>query len=352
MPSRPEQQPVGRTIYYPPSFLDRFMDFIERLHVPYWLTYLVFMIVQSTIVHILAWMDGWIPAYTFHPILLIFPLWQWLPLAIMTYVDSVSIQAMSTFRPLLDVEENELDKLKYQFTTMPSRGVILSSVTWGVLYVILNYLTYDTIYVAYGLDNFLSIVIMIEGLIAFLTGSAIYYHSLRQLSLIDHTVKLAKQFNMFRLDPVYAFSRVTSLIGVAWMIMLSLTLLLFPIQLASGLLIAILILQVALAVAAFVLPLWFVHRRLASGKLKLQAEFNRQVESTIAKLHQCLGENEMGQVTQLKDALLGLAAEHEVLNRIPTWPWRTGTLTGFLSAAVLPIILFLIQLIIQRLLGK
>lgn len=352
MPSRQKQQPVGGTIYYPPSFLDRFMDFIERLPIPYWLTYLIFIIVQSTIVHILAWIDGWIPAYTIHPILLLFPLWQWLPLAIMTYVDSVSIQALSAFRPLLDVEENELERLKYQFLTMPSRGVILSSVTWAFLYLILNYVTYDTIYVGYGVDTFLSIVMMIEGLIAFLTGSAIYYHSLRQLYLVDHTVKMTKQFNLFRLDPVYAFSRVTSLIGVAWMIMLSLTLLLFPIQLTIGLPIAILFLQVVLAIAAFVLPLWFVHRRLVSEKRKLQAEYNRQVESTIAKLHQCLGENEMSQVPQLKDALLGLAAEHEILNRIPTWPWRSGTLTGFLSAAVLPIILFIIQLIIQKLLGR
>jgi len=60
----------------------------------------------------------------------------------------------------------------------------------------------------------------------------------------------------------------------------------------------------------------------------------------------------MGQVTQLKDALLGLTAEHEILDKIPTWPWRSGTLTGFLSAAVLPIVLFMIQLIIQKLVGR
>lgn len=123
-------------------------------------------------------------------------------------------------------------------------------------------------------------------------------------------------------------------------------------HLPGGLIIAIQVFQLVLAVAAFVLPLWFVHRRLAAEKLKLIAEFNWQVELTTLKLHQSLDANEMGRVTPLKDALLGLTAGHEVIKSIPTWPWRSGMLTGFLSAAVLPIVLFLVQLVIQNLMGK
>jgi hypothetical protein len=342
----------GETQPFVPSFLDRFMDFVVRLPIPYWLTYLALFIVQSTIVHILAWFDGWLPAYSLSPILFLFPLWQWLTLAIMTYLNSVSLQALSIFSPLLNIEEIELKRLKDEFSTMPSRGVILNGVIWAIVYAILTYATSNAFYVSYGLDTFLSTVIGIEGLIAYLTGSAIYYHSLRQLSLVNQTVKMVKRFNLFRLDPVYAFSRVTSLIGVSWMVMLSLTLLLFPIQLVGGLTLAILILQVVLAVAAFVLPLWFVHRRLISEKRELLAELNRQVESTAAKLHHCLDENEMGAVTQLKDAMLGLTAERDILNGIPTWPWRSGTLAGFLTATVLPIVLFILQLAIGKLLGK
>ena len=129
------------------------------------------------------------------------------------------------------------------------------------------YTSFDTYNASYRFDTFFSTVLLLEGLIAYLTGSAIYYHSLRQLSLVNRTVKMAGQFNMFQLDPVYAFSRVTSLIGVSWMIMLSLSLLLFPIQFVGGLTLTILSLQVVLAVAAFVLPLWFVHLRLESEKL-------------------------------------------------------------------------------------
>jgi hypothetical protein len=43
-----------------------------------------------------------------------------------------------------------------------------------------------------------------------------------------------------------------------------------------------------------------------------------------------------------------LTAERDVLNGLPTWPWLPGTLTGFLSATILPIVLFIIQLAIQK----
>jgi hypothetical protein len=352
MTSIPKRQPDSQIPPYPPSFVDRFMNFIERLPFPYWLTYLLLFIIQSTLMHILAWIDGWIPAYSFNPLLLLFPVWQWLPLAMITYLDSVSIQSLSIFSPLLDVEEAELKRLKYEFSTMPTRGVILNSAFWGIVYSILTFVSFKGFYVSYGLSTFLSVAIGLEGLFAYLTGSAIYYYSIRQLNLINHTVKRVRQFNVFRLDPVYAFSRMTSLIGVSWMIMLTLTLLLFPIQLVSGVVLAILILQVVLAIVAFVLPLWFVHRRLVAEKRGLLAEFNRQVESTAARLHHYLDEDDMGPVTQLKYAMLGLTAEHEILKDIPTWPWRTGTLAGFLSITILPIILYIVQFFISKLLGK
>jgi hypothetical protein len=347
------QQPMSKEIkYFAPSFLDKFMNFVEKLPAPYWLTYFVLFLVQSAIMHLLAWINGWLPAYTSNSILFLFPIWQWMPLAIMTYSNSVSRQAVSKFSPLLDVEEIEIERLKVEFSTMPSRGVILSGVLWGILYVILIYATFDTFVTSYGLSPFLATVVQLEGLIAYLTGSAIYYHSFRQLSLVNRTVKKVKQFNMFQLDPVYAFSRVTSFIGVSWMIMLSLTLLTFPIQFISGLALLILGLQVILAVAAFALPLWFVHLRLESEKLDLLAILNQQFESTSAKLHSCLNNNDMGPVTQLKDALLGLSAERDVLDEMSTWPWSTGTLTGFLSTTILPIGVYLVQLAIQALLGQ
>lgn len=117
MNTTPKEKSTGKMSYYPPSLLDRFMDFIKRLPIPYWLTYLLLFLLQSALMHVLGWMHGWPAPYQSDPILFLYPVWQWVPLAIMTYADSVSLQALATFSPLLDVEETGMERLKYEFST-------------------------------------------------------------------------------------------------------------------------------------------------------------------------------------------------------------------------------------------
>jgi hypothetical protein len=172
------------------------------------------------------------------------------------------------------------------------------------------------------------------------------YHSIRQLRLVQQTVKLVRQFDLFRLDPVYAFSVLTAQTGIAWVLLAALTLLMSPIQ-ASSLEIGPII-GVVLALAAFALPLWIVHQRLVLEKRRLLAQHDQRVASTLTRLNHSVDENDLSDVPELNSVLEGLNTQGKILEKIRTWPWRTETLTGFLSAIVLPILLFLIQIAIQH----
>jgi hypothetical protein len=350
--AEPNQASLPQAGPYRPCLLDRFMDAVQRLPIPYGLTYLGLFLVQSLLVHVLSWVDGWLPPFKFNVLVFLFPLWLWLPLAMITYLKSVSLDALTAFAPLLDVDEERLKGLAYEFTVMPSTSVALSGLFWAIVYILLSYVSYDAFYGDYGLGPLASVVVFVEGLISYSFGSAIYYYSLRQLRLVSATVKMVEQFNLFRLDPVYAFSRLTSQIGVSWMVLVSLTLVLFPIELAKVPVLAILVLQLAMAVAAFVLPLWFVNRRLVAEKRRLLGEVDRRIESTLARLHLHVDENELAPMEQIDHALTCLQAERAVLRGIPTWPWRASTLTGFFSAIATPIIVFLIQLAVEKWLGR
>lgn len=336
---------------YTPSFIDRFMGFVRQMPYPYWLTYLILCLMQSSIFHVLAWMDGAVPAYRFSPELLLFPVWLWFPLAIMTYLNSVAREALVSFRPLLDIDDEQFRQLGYEFTTMPARGALLSSLFWASVYVGQAYFNFEAFIVSYGTGTTFATIIFLEGLVAYLIGSAIYYHSFRLLRLVNRTVKMVKQYNLFQLDPVYAFSRVTARTGIAWMIMLSFSLLFYPVELTNAPVLSVLVVQVALALAAFVLPLRFVNSHLVSEKRRLLTAHDQRVRATLERLHHGLDENELDKMGQLESALAGLTTEREILSRIPTWPWRAGTLTTFLSAIGLPVVLFLIQLVIERWLG-
>ena len=336
---------------YPPSFVDRLMGFVQRLPVPYLLTYFLLFLFDSALFHVVAWVDGWLPAYQFSKFALMFPLWLWGPLAIVTYLNSVSVEALTNFRPLVEIPDETLGRLKYELTTMPARGVLISGAVWTIVYVVFTSLALESMYAAYGFGQLAEVTNIVRGWVSFFIGSAFYYHTIRQLILVNRTVRMVKQFDLFQLEPVYAFSALTSRTGVSWVILISLTLLTAPIQAAPFPTLALLVAQLVLGIAAFALPLRTVNSRLVSEKRRLLADLDRRVKATLASLHRCLDDQSLAEVAQLNGAMAGLNAERDILTKIPTWPWRAGMLTGFLSIVVLPIMLFILQLVLARWFG-
>jgi hypothetical protein len=278
---------------------------------------------------------------------LLFPAWQWIPFLIVAFLNTTAKSALNSFSRLSGHTDGTLDKLKYEFTTMPPRDVIISSAIWVAFYAIATYLFFP-LYEDLGFGNLTRNLVILEGLFCFATGGVIYYHSLRQLWLVNRTVKIVKQYNLFNLDPVYSFSRLTARTGISWVVMLTLNLLLFPFGAALELILFIAVIQVALALAAFILPLQFVNNRLVAEKRRLLAENRQRVETTLNRLHEQIDQNKLNEIEHLNNVISGLSAERDTLEKIPTLPWRTETLTGFLSATVLPIILLIIQIIIER----
>lgn len=339
------------SVPYPPSFVDWLMDSVERLPVPYYVTYGVLFVVESALLHVVAWTDGWLPAYSFSAFAVVFPLWLWGPLALMTYLNAVSLDALTSFRPLLDISDTTMDRMKYEFTRMPARGVLLSGAIWTIVYVVFTLLALESMYATYRFGFLSEAASIVCGGFSFFIGSAIYYHTIRQLRLVNRTVRMVEQFDLFRLEPVYAFSALTSRTAVAWVLLVTFTLLTTPIQAAPIPTLSMLTIQLVLATAAFILPLRVVNSRLVSEKRRLLAELDQRVKATLARLHRYLDGNSLAEVPQLNSVIAGLTAEREILAKIPTWPWRAGMFTGFLSIVVLPIVIFLLQLALARWLG-
>ncbi len=347
------QQDIRDIKPYAPSFIDRFMDWVEQLPIPYWLAYLALFCLHGLFNNVFDWVDGTFPAFTFSSGNLVWPLWLWAPLALMTHLDLTALQAVSSFGPLLDLTPEGLQRLKYELTTMPARSVIISGFIFTCVYAMLMYLLIPA-YVARGFRTLGITHTILDGWVGYTIGTVIFYHTIRQLRLVHTTVKSVKQFNLFRLDPVYAFSVLTSRTGMALVFLYVLNVLFTPSSYLANPLVHFIppILMLVLALAAFALPLWVVHQRLVLEKRRLLAEHDQRVESTLARLHEHLDNNEPGRLDQLDHALSGLRAEHDVLVNIPTWPWRAGLFTGFLSVIVLPMVIFIIQLGIERWLGK
>lgn len=352
-PNPRQAQPApGPVDLFPLSFVDRFTQFVRRQPIPYGLTYFLLFLLEGLIFHVFSWIDGWLPVYKIDPIAFMYPLWLWGPLAFITYLDSLSLRALEEFAPLLDLDDGMKRKLAHEFTTMPARNVILSSVFWSGVYLVLWFLAFYPATVAYGPGTLSRWGIFILGFASFCVGSVIYYHTMRQLRLVSRTVEMVAQFDLFRLDPVYAFSVVTSRTGICWILLITMTLLVSPLEIGGAAEISLLVVQVVLSLAAFLLPLRAVNRRLAAEKQRRVAVLDQRVKATLERLHQRIDEDSLNEISKLNDVLNALSKESEILAKIPTWPWRPGIFASFVSVILLPILLFLIQLALGKWLGS
>jgi hypothetical protein len=288
--------------------------------------------------------------YALEPINFLYPLWMWAPLMAMTYLDGVALQSLRAFAPLLEDDPQSHPRLEYEFTHMPARPVLISALIWALIYAGLMLISFEPFLELYRLGPAAMWLSAITGLITFPIGGVLYYHTLRQLRLVSKTLGRVKQFNLFRLEPVYAFSRLTSHTGLIWLALLTLTQVFFPLRLLTGWTLAIYVVQAVLVLAAFVLPLWNVHQRLVAEKRRRLAEVDQRLDSKLQRMHRSLDADHLEEMEVIRHALQGLADEREILGKIPTWPWRTGTITGFASAMLLPVLLLLIQIILERLL--
>jgi len=80
----------------------------------------------------------------------------------------------------------------------------------------------------------------------------------------------------------------------------------------------------------------------------LQLQADRRFKATLADLHRSVDERDLSVADGLNKTLASLQLEREALARIPTWPWQAATLRAFLSALLVPIVIWLIIRALER----
>jgi hypothetical protein len=336
--------PAYKPLPYSPSWIDRLMSMVQRMPIPYWLTYMLIATVESLLVHTAAWLDGTTPALTLQPIFLLFPLRTWISLALITFLNQQAIQALRHFRPLLDSDDEER-RLAEQMTKMPARPVLLVNLL-GMLYFL--FLALYSPLEAFKDRPLLTPIYLVSGFLAFGVGSVIYYHTFRQLRFVHRIYAGVRSFSLFRMEPVYAFSRLTARTSGAYLLLVSLTLLFFPYPVTDTRAVLSFLLQILLSLLAFVVPLWNTHQRLAAEKRRLESAVDMRTETMLEHMHRHIDELKVQSLAEDKTALESLLLERKMLNEFPTWPWETNTLRSILTAIFVPLLLYLVQLVLER----
>jgi hypothetical protein len=337
---------------YAPSWVDLFTAWVDRQPGPSWLAYLgvglILLLVQAAV----TWAEGAYPIGTLSPIVLFYAGAMPFFLALLHGLDNIAVQALTTLRPALTTNEEEYSALRYQFTTLPARATIFVSLIILIASTLVDLREGSPISTGPLAGSPLSATVQyLIYKITWWVFSALLYHTVRQLRLIDRVYTRHTRINLFRASPLYAFSRLTALTAVGLIgppyIFFALTPGAFsdPIALAIG------FLFLSLAVAIFVWPVLGLHRLMGEEKQRLLDEPSLRLEAAIAELHRQIDSGAPKGLDDLQKVISIMENERSILDRIPTWPWKPETLRLLITALLLPLVMWVTQLVLRRVLG-
>ena len=338
---------------YAPSWINRFAAWVDRLPGPSWLYYLGIGLVLLLVQLVVLWSEGRFAIGTVFPIQVFQAVMMGFIPALIHYLDRRASAALATLRPLLKASDHEYAGLDQRLTTLPPWPTLLA----GLAIFALAYLADEAIgmlvdrpdvFEAFAISPiayWLSYVLY--RLLWWLFGTLIYHtwHQSRQIHRIytRHT-----RINLFRMGPLYAFSAVTALTAVGFVIPPYGFLALNPSLLQDLITVGYMLPITAVALAAFIWPLLGVHRLLGEEKGRWLGEAAQRFEAAIAELHRRMDDGKLEGMDGLNKAMACLEIERKALGGIPTWPWEPETVRLLITALALPLGLWIAQYVLQR----
>ena len=176
--------------------------------------------------------------------------------------------------------------------------------------------------------------------------------TVRWLRLVARIHREATAIDPFDRAPVYAFSRLTVLVGLAYAIGVYFSFTVnAALQVGNVLALAFLAVSILFAVAAFVAPLWGIHVRLVREKGVLLRDIERRMNQLTTEAYARIDARAYDSMSPISSSLAGLNAMRERIVHLPTWPWPPQLLGGFISALLLPVIAYLLTRLVSTLLG-
>ncbi len=330
-----------------PSWVDRLVDWIVRLPGPSWLAFLVLFVLLGLLAHLGFWAAGQQAPGSFGLDIFLNQLWMVAVLFIHHYLDQDAKGALNEFRPVMNVSDEEFASRLYMFTNLPARPVLVLTLI-GIPLAL--YLETEFLIDAAIQGNALSPFVLI-GPISVSLALIFSYRILRQLRIISRFYARASAIDLYDLDPVYALSAHTARTGLALLLAVYSNFVFTPEALEVTSLFVLVVLLTLLALAAFLLPLRGINRRLVEEKRKLLQSTQRRIKRAFGQVEERFDASELGEMSTLNAAVSALQSQKAFLEKIPTWPWQASTLRGFVSLLLLPLFIWAVQQILSRIFG-
>lgn len=352
-PSIPGAPVPGDDLPKPVGWVDRLTAWIDGLPLPAWVVYLLAALMLNGFIFLLRAYDGTLPAgrhVIFHLTATSSPV---VYILLIHYLDRVALVAFRKVEPVLTLEAAARAQLAWRLTHMPA------SVTWlatgvGALVGFVAALAALQGYIFRGAFEFNGIWVggfgVALSVLVNATSIVFVVHVLRQLRMINYINRHCVAVDLYNREPLYAFSILTATTAVSWIATAYVWVASYPGGTADVVNMAYAVVFSALSLVTFIWPLWSIHRRLDEAKIAAIGDVVTAIRRSTQQLHVLVGSGRYDEVGPVGTALSHLRQELDALEKIPTWPWRPETARTVYTAIFLPMLLWFLTRLVERIL--
>jgi hypothetical protein len=336
------------TIPYRPSWFDHASDALRRGPLPAPLGYLALFVVLAGARTIIGWIDGSYPPGTFFLIHVIDALNPIYLLLAIHLLDDLADRTFAGYRSVVRGDAALADELRFRLTTMPARSTMIFTLVGlgtGAAWLPLVNSERDLEQSLYFTSP---AAIVADTLLSALLGMAMVlfaFHALRQLRMISRIYTRHTDLSIFHVGPLYALSRVTAMTAISLLVFSYLFAGWDINSLGNAVILAC---TLVVAILTFVVPLYGAHRLLVIEKSHRLGEVARRTEAAADLLHERLDRGDYPELASITAGLEGLDRERAVVTKSRTWPWDPETVRLLLTALLVPIVIWLITRILER----
>jgi hypothetical protein len=318
--------------------VDRLTAAIDRLPGPYWLVYLISFLAMMGLIALVRRPAG-IPVTlesAFNNSIPFYFLW------LFHYLNRKASNSLNVFAPAFTGGQADLQGVRWRLTTIPARPALLVTLG-GLLVSVAISLPWEQAAPDWLIDRMTWYATgVVAGLFAF--------HTIRQLREVSSLYAGRAQVDIHNVAPLYSFSTLSAHSAIGISLVLSAAILITPSG-VTGWFVPLFAIFVALAVVTFLLPLAGAHRRLTEEKEQALTDNARRWQACTTELYRLVDRADWDGANRLNATLTALERGRVAIERIPTWPWRPETLRTVVGALVLPVVIWLVQFGLERLLG-
>lgn len=333
---------------YKPSWIDNINHWFEKLPGAPWISYTACGLILVTVQFLFLLFEGGLqyrellPIITFNGFLIPFLM------ALIYFLDNKAKTALNSMKPALGMTGAQVGEFQYKLSNMPARSPLIAGGILLLLVILMEQLWIAPFRYA-ALDQlpiFTIIFQIIDKVSAFLLGIFIY-HTIRQLRLVTIINSNYLAVNLFNLRPSRAFSTLTAATAIGIIIAVYGWMFINPELLADPVSLGFVGFISLLAAVVFALPLYGVHKLIMQEKERRLQRLDTEFESIFSRFNKTLREADFSAAERFNGTIASLDIQRSRIAAIPTWPWQLETARSVSAAIFIPLLLSLLQYIIE-----